>query len=111
MLLIHTRVLQRTILITIQRQTTTSMHLCLHSPDILRNICEQAYEGGYDPDCRAVVAAFSTTCHSIHRVAVKVLWSRLFSLRALVKCMPTELWLEDRQDDQDLKDTVVRGFS
>lgn len=87
------------------------MHLCLHSPDVLRNICEQAYEGGYDPDCRATVAALGATCRVIHRVAVKVLWSRLFSLRALVKCMPAELWAEDVPDDLDLKGTIVRGFS
>ncbi|OJT13953.1 hypothetical protein TRAPUB_9492 [Trametes pubescens] len=82
------------------------MHLCLHSPDVLRNICEQAYEGGYDPECRATVAALGATCRAIHRVAVKVLWSRLFSLRALVKCMPAELWAEDVQDDPDLKSTI-----
>ncbi|KAI0352219.1 hypothetical protein OH77DRAFT_1498095 [Trametes cingulata] len=71
------------------------MRQFLQSPDVLRNICEQAYEGGYDPDCRATVAALSATCRAIHRVATTVLWSRLFSLRPLVKCMPEDLWTEE----------------
>ncbi|KAI0370117.1 hypothetical protein BV20DRAFT_1036126 [Pilatotrama ljubarskyi] len=71
------------------------MRRFLHSPDVLKNICEQAYEGGYDPDCRATVAALSATCRAIHRVATAVLWSRLFSLRPLLKCMPEDLWAED----------------
>lgn len=57
------------------------------------------------------MAALGATCRAIHRVAVKVLWSRLFSLRALVKCMPAELWAEDVPDDLELKGTIVRGFS
>ncbi|KAI0673999.1 hypothetical protein C8Q78DRAFT_1068180 [Trametes maxima] len=80
---------------------------CLRSPDIIRNICDQAYEGGYDPDCRATVAALNATCRAIHRVAAQVLWSRLFSLRPLVKCMPEDLWREDMQDDDsDLRSTI-----
>ncbi|KAI0640308.1 hypothetical protein C8Q77DRAFT_1046209 [Trametes polyzona] len=74
------------------------MHRCLYSPEVVKNICEQAYEGGYDPDCRATVAALGTTCRSIHRIAVKVLWSRLFSLRPLVKCLPEEVWIEEIRD-------------
>ncbi|KAI8980606.1 hypothetical protein BD414DRAFT_420382 [Trametes punicea] len=74
------------------------MRRCLHYLDILQNICEQAYEGGYDADCRAVVAALNLTCRAIHRVAVRVLWSRLFSLRPLVKCMPTDVWTEEIED-------------
>ncbi|KAI0829096.1 hypothetical protein BC628DRAFT_1315937 [Trametes gibbosa] len=83
------------------------MNLCLHSPDILRNICEQAYEGGYESDCRATVAAFGATCHGIHRVAVKVLWSRIFSLRPLVRCMPADLWRESIQEDDDSLSSTI----
>ncbi|KAH9854481.1 hypothetical protein C2E23DRAFT_726557 [Lenzites betulinus] len=77
------------------------------SPDIVRNICEQAYEGGYDPDCRATVAAFGAAHRSIHRVAVKVLWSRLFSLRPLVRCMPAELWTEDGEESDDSLSSTI----
>ncbi|KAJ8495086.1 hypothetical protein ONZ51_g1908 [Trametes cubensis] len=82
------------------------MRRLLHSPDILHNICEQAHEGGYDADCRATVAALNATCRAIHRVAVKVLWSRLFSLRPLVKCMPADLWTENVEDGSDLRSTI-----
>ncbi|KAM5535250.1 hypothetical protein V8D89_011056 [Ganoderma adspersum] len=74
------------------------MRRCLDCVDILKNICEQAYEGGYNPDCRSTVAMLSATCRALHRVASKVLWSRIFSLRPLVKCMPAVVWIEEAQD-------------
>ena len=75
----------------------STMRRCLQCPGILRNICEQAYEGGYDPDCRAAVAALNATCRSFHTVAEKVLYQRQFSLRPLVKHMPRDVWQDDAQ--------------
>ncbi|KAI0801524.1 hypothetical protein C8Q74DRAFT_498797 [Fomes fomentarius] len=68
---------------------------CLDCPYILKSICLQAYEGGYDPDCRAAVGALNATCRAFHRVASNVLWSRIFSLRPLVKCLPSDVWVEE----------------
>ncbi len=84
------------------------MRRCLLCPDILKNICLQAYEGGYDVECRATVAAFSATCRAINRIASKVLWSRIFSLRPLVKCMPPDVWVEEVLDTTDSRSAIVR---
>lgn len=84
------------------------MRRCLDCVDILKNICEQAYEGGYSADCRSTVATLSKTCRALHRVASKVLWSRLFSLRPLVKCMPADVWIEEVQDATGDRSAIVR---
>lgn len=84
------------------------MRRCLLCPDILKNICIQAYEGGYDPDCRAAVAALNATCRAFSRIATKVLWSRIFSLRPLVKCMPPDVWVEELSDATDSRSAIVR---
>ncbi|KAI0756071.1 hypothetical protein C8Q80DRAFT_5724 [Daedaleopsis nitida] len=80
---------------------------CLQCPDVLKNICEQAYEGGYDPDCRATVGALNATCRAFHRVASKVLWSRIFSLRPLVQCMPADVWVEEVLDVTDGRSAIA----
>ncbi|KAH9914895.1 uncharacterized protein BXZ73DRAFT_54666 [Epithele typhae] len=77
------------------------MRRCLDCVDILRNICEQAYDGGYNPENRAAVAALNATCRAFSALASKVLWSRLFSLRPLVKCLPTDVWHTDVQNVMD----------
>ncbi|KAI0776330.1 hypothetical protein BD413DRAFT_491354 [Trametes elegans] len=82
------------------------MSQCLRRPTIVKNICHQAYEGGYDPDCRAVVAALSATCRTIYAVARGVLWSRIFSLRPLIKCMPPDVWAESLPGDGGLRSAV-----
>ncbi|OBZ68399.1 hypothetical protein A0H81_11492 [Grifola frondosa] len=66
------------------------MHRCFIFPDILMNIFEQTYEGGYDVECRRAVASLSLACRMFHKIGVQVLWSRLFSMRPLIKCMPAE---------------------
>ena len=71
------------------------MRRCLDCPAILLNIAEQVYEGGYDTDCRVAVAALGSTCRAFREVAEKVLWSRLFSLRPLIRTMPEDVWHED----------------
>ena len=87
----------------------TVMRRCLSCIDILKNICQQAYEGGYNADCRSTVATLNATCRALHRVASQVLWSRLFSLRPLVKCMPADIWIEQIQDaTNDRSATIVR---
>ena len=83
------------------------MRRCLNCVVIVKNICEQAYEGGYNPDCRSTVATLSATCRAIHRVASKVLWSRLFSLRPLLKCMPPDVWFEEAQDATGDRSAII----
>ena len=87
----------------------STMLRCLQCPDILRNICEQAYEGGYDSDCRTTVSALSLTCRALHPVAKKILWSRLFGLRSLVKTMPPDVWQENIQTTM-CTGTIVSPF-
>lgn len=83
---------------------------CLDCPCILKNICLQAYEGGYDPECRAAVGALNATCQAFHRVASKVLWSRIFSLRPLVKCLPSDVWVKEVVDvDVDVTNSPSRS--
>lgn len=84
------------------------MHRCFQSLDIIKNICIHAYEGGYDPDCRNTVAALNATCRAFHRAASVVLWSRIFSLRPLVQCMPSDVWAEEVVDATDSRSAIVR---
>ena len=87
---------------------SSSIRRCLDCPYILKTICVHAYEGGYDPDCRATVAVLNATCRAFHRVASKVLWSRIFSLRPLIQCMPSDVWLEEVVDATDHRSAIVR---
>ncbi|KAH9945548.1 hypothetical protein B0H21DRAFT_694198 [Amylocystis lapponica] len=81
------------------------MHRCLQVAEILRNICKELYESGLDPDCRGDVGALNTTCTAFHLVAEEVLWSQLYGLHPLIKCMSDTILVETDVQEEDQSDS------
>ena len=89
------------------------MHRCLEVAEILRVIFEHTCQvdilGYYD---RETTSSLSLGCKFFHEVGAPILWSTLWSLRPLIKCMPGDVWTEEpveRQDDDEDNDDNESG--
>ncbi|KAF8066591.1 hypothetical protein FPV67DRAFT_1197781 [Lyophyllum atratum] len=91
-----------------------TIHPCLEIPEIFNLICEaivqaacatqspQCSNDSYhappvtDATCRRDFASLARTCRALHEPATDYLWSELDTFAPLVKCMPRDLWKEER---------------
>lgn len=77
------------------------MHRCLQIPEILSLIFNETYVE--DVDKLGDTSSLSAVCKLFHEVGSPVLWSTLWSLRPLIKCMPDDVWQEeDDEGDSDV---------
>ncbi|KAF9013063.1 hypothetical protein BDQ17DRAFT_1419249 [Cyathus striatus] len=70
-------------------------------PQILSLICEQLTSE------KATLASLASTCKSFEGPALDVLWSKLNGFHPLLKCIPSHLWKEER-DESNKRYVVLR---
>jgi hypothetical protein len=68
------------------------MHVCLSIPEILALICDQFAPS--DLDDRAALAVLARTSRIFCEPALNALWSRLWTIVPLLRCMPSDVWEE-----------------
>ncbi|KDQ62042.1 hypothetical protein JAAARDRAFT_203263 [Jaapia argillacea MUCL 33604] len=70
------------------------MHQCLQIREILSNIFENVNRGK-DPTRCATLAGLARTCQVFHDPALDILWDKISDLAHLIKCMPSDSWIEE----------------
>jgi hypothetical protein len=80
------------------RNTVSTMHVCLSIPEILAIVCTEVAPD-VDLDSRekqdlASLAALARTSHIFSESALNALWSGLADIVPLLQCMPSDLWEE-----------------
>jgi hypothetical protein len=66
------------------------VHRCLFIPEILDAICNELDQlSGRERN--SSLGTIALTCRSFEETAMNYLWSQLFDIVPLVKCMPSDL--------------------
>ncbi|GLB38758.1 hypothetical protein LshimejAT787_0506230 [Lyophyllum shimeji] len=74
------------------------MHRSLQIPEIVKLICEQLEViNPQTSEQFKCLAAFLRTCRAFHEPALSIVWSNVDSLVPLLKCMPRDLWMIEKE--------------
>lgn len=77
--------------------------------EIFNSICSQFdTEEDYG---RSPLAALARTCRSFHKTALDHLWSDINDIAPLVKCMPSDLWKEARDEFEEEPEVYPNSFT
>ena len=76
------------------------MHRCLLSYEIVVQIAWQSRVQQDEKQGLRDIAAVARTCSALYEPAMDVLWHTLYSLAPLVKCLPPDLWYEERRAEE-----------
>ena len=72
------------------------MHHCLLVPEIVANIAAECNDATYMTETSSLFA-MATTCRAFHESALDALYRDLWSIGPLIKCLPRDLWEEERE--------------
>ncbi|KII86311.1 hypothetical protein PLICRDRAFT_43905 [Plicaturopsis crispa FD-325 SS-3] len=82
------------------------MHPCLETFDILLLICTSVRDdeaGSGTEGTHPTLASLARTCRAFHEVASDLLWEEQMGVQPLIKCMPPDLWHEERLESGEIQ--------
>lgn len=86
-------------------------HRCLLIPEILSLVCAAVSLDDVASSRRLeTLAALARTSRLFQEPALDCLWSELSTIAPLVKCMPSDLWREERVPNQRSSELVRVAF-